>query len=174
MKDGAVDEETERSIPLAKVHGATLDPTAVGPLHVVDASRQQHSRLASNTQDNDGRDHHEGPGGIDDDVGSRRHVVGAAESARLGDHDHHHHAGAGRADGRHHHHGVVVGVEEDDDAAVLASYGILEGGPTAPIGEFSPQFKFSFTDEIHLDLGSGLKVCFVVGEVVICVDDYKI
>lgn len=161
MKDGAMDEETERSAPLAKAHGATLGPTAVGPLHVVAGSRQQHSRLASNTQDDDGRDHHEGPGGIDDDGASRQHRVGAAEGSRLDDHHHHHVAAAaagGRVDG-HHHHGVGVGVEEDDDAAVLASYGILDGGPTAPIGDFSPQFKFSFTDDIHLDLGSGLKVC---------------
>lgn len=55
-----------------------------------------------------------------------------------------------------------LGVEDHDeqhhdDEPCLGSFGML-GVPTAPIGDFSPQFKFSFTEDIHLDLGSGLKV----------------
>lgn len=170
MKEGAVAAATAA----AAADGATLlGPTAVGPLRVVTPSqlavqqqkqrqqqRHQVDRGATNTQDDDGRDHHEGPGGIDSELPSGQHVVGEGESSPLG--DHHHHGGVGAGGERRgvadHHHGVGVGVEEDDDAAVLASYGILDGGPTAPIGDFSPQFKFSFTDDIHLDLGGGLKV----------------
>lgn len=53
----------------------------------------------------------------------------------------------------------VEGQDEhhDDDEPCLGSFGML-GVPTAPIGDFSPQFKFSFTEDSHLDLGSGLKV----------------
>lgn len=42
----------------------------------------------------------------------------------------------------------------DADAPELGSFSTMG----AVIGDFSPQFKFSFTDDIHLDLGGGLKV----------------
>ena len=50
------------------------------------------------------------------------------------------------------HGGVVHG---DADEHELGSFETMG----AAIGDFSPQFKFSFTDDVHLDLGCGLKVC---------------
>ncbi|CAM9198067.1 unnamed protein product [Sphacelaria rigidula] len=129
MKEGVVAAATAA----AAADGATLlGPTAVGPLRVVTpsqlAAQQRKQRQQQRQQEQRGATNTQDDDGRD------------------------HHEGPGGIDSE-----SPSGQHEDDDAAVLASYGILDGGPTAPIGDFSPQFKFSFTDDIHLDLGGGLK-----------------
>lgn len=113
-------------------------------------------------------------GGGASQLSSAHHNGGVAGGvARHGDHDpdaigegggRRRRRGGGAAAGVAGASGEVIGVEEhveqhhdDDDEPCLGSFGML-GVPTAPIGDFSPQFKFSFSDDIHLDLGSGLKV----------------
>lgn len=54
--------------------------------------------------------------------------------------------------------GGVGGKGAHVDAPGLGSFSTMG----AVIGDFSPQFKFSFTDDIHLDLGGGLKVGFLI------------
>lgn len=104
--------------------------TAVGPLRVVATSELAPSHLGTNGDEDAARR----PAGLEDSDATER-VVDRRGIAN----------GAGGVDGH---------ADADADATGLGSFSTLG----AVIGDFSPQFKFSFTDDIHLDLGGGLKV----------------
>lgn len=105
----------------------------VGPLPVVANSKLPIHLVPSGTDDVDVDGHHRTRGGSG---------TGGLDGVMTGPGE----------DGGHGHGGTDGDV--DGDAPELGSFGTM----AAVIGDFSPQFKFSFTEDIHLDLGGGLKV----------------
>ncbi|CBN77808.1 conserved unknown protein [Ectocarpus siliculosus] len=131
MKDGSGQLPSSSSTRAAAADAAAAAAavsTAVGPLRVVGSTSK--TKLSTRVPPNDA-ERSEGGGGS--------------------------HAGCSRETGP----GVVMSDDEgggreghgDADAPGLGSFSTMG----AVIGDFSPQFKFSFTDDIHLDLGGGLK-----------------
>lgn len=146
MKEGGGDMGTDAT--RGSHRGALGTTAAVGPLPVGGGVSQ---RSGGHAGDDPGNPR---PGDRDPDDDA---ISGQEEGIDGHHHPHHRHHRRGRGVSG----GAAVGAEGhgdvDDDETCLGSFGML-GVPTAPIGDFSPQFKFSFTDDIHLDLGGGLKV----------------
>lgn len=157
MKDG--DEQMDSSSPASAAAAAVS--TAVGPLRVVGSTSQD--KLAPPNLISSRGSHHRDETGSDAD--DQRPDVDADDDDDEDDGtdtDDSRDDGGGGEGG-----GVVMSDDEcggkeghgDVEAPGLGSFSTMG----AVIGDFSPQFKFSFTDEIHLDLGGGLKVdgwCF--------------
>lgn len=177
MKDGGgqLPSSSSTRAAAAAAAAAAAVSTAVGPLRVVGStsknklstrvppklisSRGPHGHNDDDDDDDDDRrtggeidvDDQRGDDDLgdegDDDDSDAEHGQGGGES----------HAGSGETGP-----GVVMSDDEgggreghgDADAPGLGSFSTMG----AVIGDFSPQFKFSFTDDIHLDLGGGLKV----------------
>lgn len=152
MKDGDGQIDSSSSVSAA----AAAVSTAVGPLRVVSSTSKD--KLAPPNLISSRGSHHRDEIGSDAD--DQRPNIDADEDDGDDDDtdtDDSHDGGGGRQRG-----GVVMSDDEgggkqghgDVDAPGLGSFSTMG----AVIGDFSPQFKFSFTDEIHLDLGGGLKV----------------
>ena len=180
MKDGGVPSSSSASAggPVDAAAAAAAVSTAVGPLRVMGSTSKDKLKLAPPNLISSRGVHHRSDDSDDSDderpLGRGRARARARGRRELGesheddsdddddsDTDDSHDGGVG---GRGRGSGVVMSDDEggvggkgahgDVDAPGLGSFSTMG----AVIGDFSPQFKFSFTDDIHLDLGGGLKV----------------
>ncbi|CAM9650043.1 unnamed protein product [Pylaiella littoralis] len=149
MKDG--DEQMDSSSPASAAAAAVS--TAVGPLRVVGSTSQD--KLAPPNLISSRGSHHRDETGSDAD--DQRPDVDADDDDDEDD-------GTDTDDSRDDGGGGGGVVMSDDECGGKEGHGDVEAPGLgsfstmgAVIGDFSPQFKFSFTDEIHLDLGGGLK-----------------
>lgn len=184
MKDGSghmPSSSASAGGAVAAAAAAAAVSTAVGPLRVMGSTSKD--KLAPPNLISSRGAHHRSDGSDSDDDrplrrgrvrgrGRGRRELGEEhsddsdddEDSDTDDEDSQDDGVGGRGRGRGGGGGVVMSDDEggvggkgahgDVDAPGLGSFSTMG----AVIGDFSPQFKFSFTDDIHLDLGGGLKV----------------
>lgn len=166
MKDvtGQMPPSSSSVASAGPVGASSVVSPAVGPMRVVGSTSENKlappnlisSRGVHHRDDNAGNDNARRPAAGDHD-GSEEEGHGHEDEDETDDSD-----SEGSQDGGGGG-GVVMSDDEggggegccvDSDVLELGSFSTMG----AVIGAFSPQFKFSFTDDIHLDLGGGLKV----------------